>query len=54
MLQSAPYKLLLVSTGNIDNNALLDLFTANMAEIANLFESYAFVELDRDQMIAHQ
>lgn len=54
LLQGAPYKLLLVSTGNIDNQGLLRLFAANMSQIATLFEVYDYVELGRDQLIAHQ
>ncbi len=54
LLQGAPYKLLLLSTGNIDNTELLTLFAANIAQLAAMFETYAYVELDRDEMIAHQ
>ena len=54
LLQGAPFKLLLVSTGNIDNNELLRLFAANIAQLAKMFETYTYVELSRDQLIAHQ
>ena len=54
LLQGAPYKLLLVSTGNIDNKGLLSLFAANMSQIASLFQVYDYVELGRDQLMAHQ
>lgn len=33
LLQGAPFKLLLVSTGNIDNDELLKLFVANIAQL---------------------
>ena len=54
LLQGAPYKLLLVSTGNIDNRGPLSLFAANQSHIAALFDVYDYVELGRDQLIAHQ
>lgn len=40
--------------GNIDNNELLHLFAANIAQLATMFETYTYVELSRDQLIAHQ
>lgn len=44
-VQGVPYKLLLVSTGNITNAALETLVTQHMADITAAFVSHDFVEL---------
>jgi predicted nuclease of predicted toxin-antitoxin system len=48
-----PRKLLLISTGNITNRELERLFLANIGPIAELFEEYDFVELDRKGVTIH-
>ncbi|MBF0225420.1 MAG: DUF5615 family PIN-like protein [Desulfobacterales bacterium] len=48
-----PYKLLLVSTGNIKNIELEEIFSRNIKELANLFQSYNFIEIDRNIIIIH-
>jgi predicted nuclease of predicted toxin-antitoxin system len=53
LLQGAPHKLLLVSTGNIDNDGLIQLFASNLSELANLLETYSYVELSREAVLAH-
>ena len=52
-LHRQPYKLLLVSTGNIKNADLETLFLANMQNIAEAFKEFAFIELDRNRVIFH-
>ena len=54
LLQQRPYKLLLVSTGNIHNRELEQLFAQNITEIADGFEDYDFIELDRNLVTFHQ
>jgi predicted nuclease of predicted toxin-antitoxin system len=49
-----PSKLLLVSTGNIKNKALIRLFDLNIDKIVELFEDYSFVELDNFEIIGHE
>ena len=44
-LYHKPYKLLLVSTGNIQNAELERLFLQNIEAIAEAFEGHDFVEL---------
>ena len=51
--QRGPYKLLLVSTGNITNVALETLVTQHMADITAAFVSHDFVELTRTMLIIH-
>ncbi|WP_373511993.1 DUF5615 family PIN-like protein [Persicitalea sp.] len=51
--RNAPEKLLLITTGNIKNRQLLDLFRRNFQEIVNLFEYCDLVEMSNEDMIAH-
>jgi predicted nuclease of predicted toxin-antitoxin system len=52
-VQRVPYKLLLVSTGNIKNVALETLFAQHIADITAAFVSHDFVELTRTMLIIH-
>jgi predicted nuclease of predicted toxin-antitoxin system len=52
-LNRQPYKLLLVSTGNIKNAELEALMTANLDRIAKGFESFDFIELSRTAVVFH-
>jgi predicted nuclease of predicted toxin-antitoxin system len=52
-LQSRPYKLLLLNTGNISNRDLLSIFEARLNEMAELFESCNYIELTREFLIIH-
>jgi len=53
ILKSQPWKLLLVSTGNITNSELESLFTANLEKIVEGFVEFDFIELDRANLIYH-
>jgi predicted nuclease of predicted toxin-antitoxin system len=48
-----PYKLLLISTGNIKNTELESLFFANLDKIAQGFASFDYIEIDRKSVIFH-
>ena len=52
-LHSQPYKLLLVSTGNIKNSELEALFIANLKLISEGFDAFDFIEVNRDKVIFH-
>ena len=52
-LQGRPYKLLLVSTGNIRNAELFGLLTGRLEGLAELFETHSYIELARDTLIIH-
>ncbi|WP_420643056.1 DUF5615 family PIN-like protein [Candidatus Leptofilum sp.] len=54
LIKNKPYKLLLVSTGNISNNDLLRIFTQNLDRIVEAFESSSYIELDRHHLTIHQ
>ena len=53
-IKAIPPKLLLVSTGNIKNKALISLFDSNIEKIVELFSTYSFVELDNFEIIGHE
>lgn len=54
LLSGVPYKLLLVSTGNISNKELESIFAKNLSAIVGALEIYEFVEIDRTSMIEHR
>lgn len=49
-----PYKLLLISTGNIKNSELEELFGAYLPQIINLLSQHSYIEVNRDTLIIHQ
>lgn len=53
LLVHVPYKLLLISTGNITNEELLKLFIAHLEMIVTSFEEYSFLEVNRSALITH-
>lgn len=53
LLRREPWKLLLVSTGNISNDELVTLFQMNIHQLADTFNSFDFVELSRTSLICH-
>lgn len=53
LLRGVPWKLLLISTGNIENDELELLVLASLKRLADAFESCDFVELDRTSIIVH-
>lgn len=52
-LKDQPWKLLLVSTGNIHNDELKTLFLNNLGKIEAAFADARFIELTRDSLIIH-
>ncbi len=54
LIRQQPYKLLLVTTGNIKNAALESLFLNNLTQLVELFEQHTYLELSRDTLIVHQ
>lgn len=53
-LHRQPYKLLLISTGNIKNAELEQLFVQNIKEIVEAFVGHDFVELSRTSFTIHE
>ena len=54
LLTGSPRRLLIVATGNITNDALLELVGAGLAVITHAFKSSDFVKLWRDGLIVHK
>lgn len=54
LVMGKPYKLLLVSTGNISNVALEALFVPSIPAIVAAFVTHTYVELSRTAMIIHR
>ena len=53
-IQKKPYKLLLVTTGNINNKEMESLFVRNLDTIIGLFEKHSLIEMSRDRVTVHQ
>jgi predicted nuclease of predicted toxin-antitoxin system len=53
LLRGAPPKLLLISTGNISNDALSRLVAANLPALEGALAEYAFVELSATAITVH-
>ncbi len=53
LLFRKPYKLLLISTGNITNADLEALFVPQISVIATAFATYDYLELTRTELIFH-
>lgn len=53
ILQNSPQRLLLVTTGNISNRQLLQIFEHNISEIINAMEQSNVVELNQDCLVIH-
>ncbi len=53
LLSEVPYKRLLVSTGNISNQELEELFSKNLCAIVAALAIYDFVEITRTSLIEH-
>lgn len=54
LLSGKPARLLLVSTGNIDNTRLAAIFSANLATVVSSFDEYRFVEITQNTLIVHE
>ncbi len=52
-LSGEPWKLLLVSTGNIGNDELDTLFMSSMERVVQGFDVFDFIEIGRTTMIFH-
>jgi len=54
LIAGVPYKLLLVSTSNISNRELEQLFIKNLSAILGAFEACDYVEITRTSLIEHR
>jgi len=53
LVTGVPYKLLLISTGNISNRELESLLIPRLTQVAEAFAEHHFVELNRTSLIIH-
>lgn len=53
ILRGEPYKLLLISTGNISNRVLEALFLERLDMLCGLLNTYCYVELGKGEIVAH-
>jgi len=53
IVQGVPYKLLLISTGNITNSELEHLFFRNLEAMVAGFATHDFIEIDREAIRFH-
>jgi len=54
LVKGVPHKLLLVSTGNIHNRTLEDIFAKNLTAILHALEICDYVELTSASLIEHK
>ncbi|WP_223651804.1 DUF5615 family PIN-like protein [Hymenobacter psoromatis] len=54
LLHGQPYKLLLVSTGNISTSDLLELFQQFLPQLTRLLTHHSYVELSRTLLVTHR
>jgi predicted nuclease of predicted toxin-antitoxin system len=54
LIHGKPYKLLLISTGNIKNSDLLHLFEQTLDLIVDAFKHHSYVELGSNSITVHR
>ena len=54
ILHGRPYKLLLVSTGNITTTELVALFRQHLPELTKALQWHSYLELSREQLVIHR
>jgi predicted nuclease of predicted toxin-antitoxin system len=53
ILKKHPYKLLLISTGNISNDDFIALFSHYLTDIEQALTTHAYIEISRTALIIH-
>jgi predicted nuclease of predicted toxin-antitoxin system len=53
ILDGSPKKLLIVSTGNINNQNLIRLFEKNLKTLKTLFEENSVIEINEEEIQVH-
>ena len=54
LLQKSPEKLLWITTVNIRNKELLDLFRKNINTVIKLFDTYDLIEMNNTEIKGHE
>lgn len=53
ILEGRPKKLLIISTGNINNRNLIRLFEKNLDTLKLLFEENSVIEINEEEILSH-
>ncbi|WP_370457655.1 DUF5615 family PIN-like protein [Rufibacter sp. XAAS-G3-1] len=53
LLKKVPPQLLLVKTGNIRNQVLLNLFEKHLSLIQELFSKHSLLEITQEEIVVH-
>lgn len=54
LLKNSPEKLLWITTGNIINAKLLELFRNNISQLVEGFEKHRFIEINNQNIFYHE
>jgi predicted nuclease of predicted toxin-antitoxin system len=54
LVKKEPSKVLILKTGNIKNQDILDLFTQQLPLLQKLFKHHDLIEMSRTEIIVHQ
>ncbi|MDB9511819.1 DUF5615 family PIN-like protein [Kamptonema animale CS-326] len=54
LIRKEPYKLLILTTGNIINVELEVLFLNNLPQLAELFQQHSLIEMSRDAIVVRE
>ena len=52
-IEKKPPKLILVKTGNISNNTLIDIFDKGLIAITTLIEKHSLLEITKEEIVVH-
>jgi len=53
LISKKPAKLILIKTGNIRNNELIEIFEMGITVIASLIQDHSMIEITQREMIVH-
>ena len=53
IIRQEPYKLLIVTTGNITNSEIEALFKKNLPQLIQLFQQHSLIEMSLNTIIVH-
>ncbi|MBP9884960.1 MAG: DUF5615 family PIN-like protein [Leptospiraceae bacterium] len=53
LLKREPYKLILITAGNLPNDELISIFEKSLESMLNILESDFFIEVDQETITTH-
>lgn len=53
LIEGKPSKLILIKTGNINNNTLMDIFDKGIDVIVSLMKKHSMIEITKEEIIVH-